>query len=142
MKKVRVSLADDHKILLAGLRRLLESDVEVISAVENGKELLEETVRLKPDIVITDISMPIMKGLDVLRHIRELGLRTKAIFLTMHSDVQFVAEAFEMGASGYVLKQAAVEELAVAIREVAEGRVYLSEHLLIRLFQQAPTSCG
>ncbi len=127
--KIRILLADDHPFLIEGLRSVLESHFEVVGAASDGKALLDLALSLRPDMVITDMSMPIMNGLEVTRRLREVGSKIKVVFLSMHSDVDLVNEAFLAGASGYVLKTSAVEELANAIRSVSEGKMFLTNSL-------------
>jgi DNA-binding NarL/FixJ family response regulator len=127
--KTRILLADDHPFLIEGLRSLLDTRFEIVGTAADGKTLLDLALDLQPDIVITDISMPIMIGLEVTRRLRELGSKIRIIVLTMHADVDLVREAFRMGASGYVLKSCAVEDLAAAIRSVSEGRLFLADSL-------------
>ncbi|PWT89562.1 MAG: DNA-binding response regulator [Blastocatellia bacterium] len=124
MTRPRVIIADDHKMVAQALAGLLEGEFDLVATVENGQRLLEETDRLKPDVVIVDISMPILNGFDAVRRLKQSGATAKVIFLTMHADARLVSEAFRCGASGYVLKQSAGEDLAFAIREVMAGRVY------------------
>jgi len=127
--KRRILLGDDHPFLIEGLHRLLENRFEVVGSAADGKTLLELALKLRPDLVITDLSMPVMNGLEVTRRLREAGSKAKIIFLTMHSDVDLVLEAFRMGASGYVLKSSALEDLVAAIRSVSEGRLFLTNSL-------------
>lgn len=109
-----------------GLQSLLRDEFELLGTVANGKELVEATHRLDPEVILVDISMPVLNGFDAVRRIRKEGNSAKVIFLTMHDDETLVAEAFRCGGSGYVLKQAAGEELVTAIREVAQGNNYLT----------------
>ena len=109
-----------------GLQSLLRDEFELLGTVANGKELVEATQRLNPEVILVDISMPVLNGFDAVRRIRKDGNSAKVIFLTMHDDETLVAEAFRCGGSGYVLKQAAGEELVTAIREVAQGNNYLT----------------
>jgi len=109
-----------------GLQSLLRDEFELLGTVANGKELVEATHRLNPEVILVDISMPVLNGFDAVRRIRKDGNSAKVIFLTMHDDETLVAEAFRCGGSGYVLKQAAGEELVTAIREVAQGNNYLT----------------
>jgi DNA-binding NarL/FixJ family response regulator len=124
--KTKILLADDHPFIIEGLRSMLESRFEIAGTASEGKTLLELALALRPDIVITDMSMPIMNGLEVTRRLRDAGSKTKIVFLTMHADGDLVREAFKAGASGYVLKSCAVEDLAAAIRSVAEGKLFLT----------------
>jgi DNA-binding NarL/FixJ family response regulator len=126
MKRIRLLLADDHMLFAEGLQSLLRDEFELLGTVGNGKELVEATHRLNPEVILVDISMPVLNGFDAVRRIRKEGNSAKVIFLTMHDDETLVAEAFRCGGSGYVLKQAAGEELVTAIREVAQGNNYLT----------------
>jgi DNA-binding NarL/FixJ family response regulator len=127
--RATVLLADDHKLFTDGLQKLIAPKHEVIGAVCNGRELLEVAQQRKPDVVITDLSMPFLNGLDALRTLRSAKLRTKFIILTMHSDISLVVEAFRAGASGYVLKEATAGDINNALDTVTRGRVYLSPSL-------------
>ncbi len=109
-----------------GLQSLLHDEFELLGTVGNGRDLVEATHRLHPEVILVDISMPILNGFDAVRRIRQEGNLAKVIFLTMHDDATLVAEAFRCGGSGYVLKQSAGEELVTAIREVAQGNNYLT----------------
>jgi DNA-binding NarL/FixJ family response regulator len=126
MKKPRLLLADDHRIVLEGLRGILEPEFEIVGAVEDGRALVAETQRLKPEVVVADISMPGLNGMDAARQIRKMDERIKIVFLTMHSDVNYAAGGFEAGASGFVLKHSAPQELITAIREALQGRTYVT----------------
>jgi DNA-binding NarL/FixJ family response regulator len=121
-----VLLADDHTIVAEGLASLLSGAFDLVGTVADGRALLEAVRRLEPDVIVTDISMPVLNGLDAVRRLRSDGVRAKVVVLTMHADVHLVAEAFRAGASGYVLKQSAGEELVLAIHEALEGRRYLT----------------
>jgi DNA-binding NarL/FixJ family response regulator len=126
MNRIRLLLADDHVMFAEGLRSLLCDEFELLGTVGNGKDLVEEAFELNPDVILVDISMPVINGFDAVREIRKRGSEAKVIFLTMHNDATFLAEALRCGASGYILKQAAGEELVNAIREVAQGNNYIS----------------
>ena len=126
MKRIRLLIADDHVMFAQGLESLLRDEFDLVGMAGNGEELVEGALRLNPDVVLVDISMPVLNGFDAVRRIRASGNETKVIFLTMHDDATLLAEAFRCGASGYILKQAAGEELVNAIREVAEGNNYVS----------------
>jgi DNA-binding NarL/FixJ family response regulator len=128
-----ILLADDHKIVAEGLQRLLAPEFKVAEIVEDGRMLLAANLRLKPDVVITDISMPNMNGIEAIRELRRNTPDVRVIVLTMHSDVDYVTEAFEAGANGYVLKSAAASELADAIRTVIKGRRHLTSTLESKL---------
>jgi DNA-binding NarL/FixJ family response regulator len=122
MNRPRILLADDHTMFAEGLRSLLEDEFELLETVENGQALVEAAARLKPDVVILDISMPVLNGFDAARELNKRGTTAKIIFLTMHADTGLVAEALRCGASGYVVKQSAGEELISAIRQVIDGK--------------------
>ena len=126
MPKVRVLLADDHTVVVEGLRALLKDNFDLVGVVHDGRALLEAAEKHRPDVIVTDISMPLMNGLDAVRQIRSRRPDAKVIVLTMHRDTQLAAEAFRAGVSGYVLKVSPTEELVTAIREVAQGRSFLT----------------
>ena len=126
MERLRLLIADDHVMFAQGLESLLREEFDFLGTAGNGEELVEATLRLDPDVILVDISMPVLNGFDAVRHIRAAGNKAKIIFLTMHDDATLLSEAFRCGASGYILKQAAGEELVNAIREVAQGNNYVS----------------
>ena len=126
MKRTRLLIADDHVMFAQGLESLLRDEFDLLGTAGNGEELVEATLRLNPDVILVDISMPVLNGFDAVRRITVSGSETKIIFLTMHDDATLLAEAFRCGASGYILKHAAGEELVNAIREVAQGHNYVS----------------
>jgi len=126
MRRPRLLLADDHTLLLEGIRLLLEPEFDLVGCVEDGQALLAAAKILKPDIILLDISMPVLNGIDAAHRLRKLLPSAKVIFVTMHSDPDYVAEAFRAGASGYLLKRAAASELLTAIREVMKGNHYMS----------------
>jgi len=134
-KQTRVLLADDHKIVLEGLKSLLESEFWLVGSVENGRDLLREVHRLRPEVIVVDISMPLLNGIEAVREIRKTDPDIKIIFLTMHPDVTYAARAFEAGASGYVLKHSASIELVNAIREAVKGRTYITPIIAGKLIQ-------
>jgi len=138
MEKSRVLIADDHKIVLEGLRSLLQSEYEIIGEVEDGRTLVAEAQRLRPDLVVADISMPNLNGIDAARQIKKIDTRIRIVFLTMHADVAYAAGAFEAGASGFVLKHSAPQELISAMREAMQGKTYVTPMIagdLIGAFQ-------
>jgi DNA-binding NarL/FixJ family response regulator len=130
MKPWRVLLADDHDIVIEGLRRVLNHpDIEIVGAVNDGRALLRAVKETHPDIIVTDITMPLLNGIDATRQIRESNSGVKIIFLTMHPDVSFATEALAAGGAGYVLKNSAGDELLTAIRETAKGRTYITKSI-------------
>lgn len=126
MRKPRVLLAEDHTIVAEGLMSLLEHEVELIATVGDGRSMVDAARDLRPDVIIADVSMPALNGLDATRQLRRLKNPARIIFLTMHADVALAKEAFRAGASGYLLKQSAGKELLAAIEEVDKGGVYIS----------------
>ena len=126
MNRPRVLLADDHTMFSQGLQSLLEDDFDLVGAVADGEALVEAARRLNPDVIIVDISMPMMNGLDAVRQLKKDGATAKIIFLTMHADDRLLAEAFRCGGSGYVLKQSAGEELITGIGKVLAGQKYVT----------------
>lgn len=126
MKRARLLLADDHTLVVEGFRRLLEPEFELAGAVEDGRALVAAAQKLKPDVVLLDISMPLLNGIDAARQLKKIMPELKLIFLTMHADPAYVTEAFRVGASGYLLKRSAASELVNAIREVLRGRCYVT----------------
>jgi len=129
MKRAKVIVADDHAIVLEGLRRVLEPDYEVAAVVENGRDLIRKAEELDPEVLIVDITMPLLNGIDAVRQIKKNGFRGSIIILTMHPDVAYATAALEAGAAGYVLKHAASSELLTALREVLRGRTYLTPRI-------------
>ena len=126
MKRPRVLLADDHTLVLDGLRKILEPECDVVGAVEDGRSLLAAAEQLQPDIILLDISMPLLNGVEAARRLRAAAPGVKVIFVTMHADATYVAGAFRAGASGYVLKRCASLELLKAISQVLSGREYVT----------------
>ena len=121
MKRPRVLLADDHTLVVDGLRKILEPECEVVGAVEDGRSLLAAAEQLKPDIILLDISMPLLNGVDAARRLRDTVPSAKVIFVTMHADATYVTGAFRAGASGYVLKRCASHGVAERHPRGAEG---------------------
>jgi DNA-binding NarL/FixJ family response regulator len=121
-----VLLADDHTIVAEGLATLLRDHVDLVGTVGDGRQLLEAARALRPDVIVADLAMPVVSGLEALLQLKVEGIDAKVIFLTMHAEVQLASEALRAGAYGYVLKHSAGEELIRAVQEVLEGRVYLT----------------
>ena len=135
MKRPRVLLADDHKIVTEGLKGLLEPEFELVGTVEDGRALLAAAEKLRPDVIVADISMPLLNGIDSVRQIKKAHGEIKVVFLTMHPDVTYAVSAFEAGASGYVLKHSAPTELVTAIRSALNGKTFVTP-LLADEFKQ------
>ncbi len=133
MKRPRIILADDHKIFAEGLKRLLEPDYEIVAIVEDGEELVATAAQLPADLILADISMPGLNGLEAARQIIESNMDAKIILLTMHDEVTYATTALDAGVRGYVLKQAEPSELLAAIKEVLKGYVYVSPSLASRV---------
>lgn len=128
-RKIRIVLADDHEVILNRVRGALDHDFEVVAAVSNGQDAVSEVQRLDPDVLVTDISMPILDGLQAVHQLRGINCRTRVVFLTVHADNYFVAAAFSAGASGYVTKSRVLTDLIPAIREAVQGRTYVSQSI-------------
>ena len=126
MERPRVILADDHALLLGAFERLLSSECEIVAQVSDGRALIEAAERLRPDVVVLDISMPMLNGLDAGRQIKHKVPDVKLVYVTMNEDPDLAAEAFKIGAAGYLLKRSAASELLTAIQEVVRGRSYVT----------------
>jgi DNA-binding NarL/FixJ family response regulator len=130
MHRNTVLLADDHRIVLEGLARLLrEHEFDVVGAVGDGNQLIDAAKRLRPEVIVTDFSMPELDGLDVLTRLKAERVESRIIVLTMHHDPDLATTAMRAGASGFLLKESAGDELVAAIRQVLQGRVYLTPAL-------------
>lgn len=127
--KIRVVLADDHQAVMAKVRGVLGGDFEVVAAVTDGSQAVDAVVRLDPDVLVLDISMPVLDGLQAAARLQEANCRAKIIFLTIHEDEDFVAAALHVGASGYVTKSRLAGDLILAIRAALLGRTFVSETL-------------
>ena len=123
----RILIADDHKLLAELFTRLLARDFDVLGIVGDGRSLVRTAVKLKPDLILIDIAMPILNGLDAGRQVKKLLPRVKLVYLTLTSAADVAAEAFELGASGYLLKTCAASEMVLAVHEVLRGKNYLSK---------------
>jgi len=124
--RTKVLLADDHAMVVEGLAVLLKERFDLVGTVGDGNALLEAARKLRPDVIVADVKMPVLSGLEALRRLKAAKSPAKIIMLTMHSDAELATEAFRAGASGYVLKVSAGEELVTAIQEVVQGRMYLT----------------
>ncbi len=129
VNKPRVLLADDHQIVIDGLRGLLNPHYDLCATVTDGLALVEEARRLQPDVIVADISMPHLNGIDAIRKLRAEGLTAKVVFLTMHPDITYLTRALDAGAAAYVLKHSASDELVNAIDTILRGDTYISPRL-------------
>jgi len=145
MSRPRVLLADDHRVVAEGLKQLLTEDFEVLEIVEDGRALVLEAERLRPDVIVADISMPRLNGIDALVQLKQKDPDVRVVFLTMHQEVAYARRALQAGASGFVLKHAAPEELVMAIRAALNGQTYLTPALageVLESIQRDPQSSG
>jgi DNA-binding NarL/FixJ family response regulator len=122
----RILIADDHKLVAEACKALLEPEFQVLEIVTDGRSLVKAAAAMKPDMIILDITMPHLNGLDAGEQVKHRWPSIKLVYMTMHTAPDLAAEAFRRGASGYVLKQSAVEELVLAVRKVSQGASYLS----------------
>jgi DNA-binding NarL/FixJ family response regulator len=138
----KVLLADDHAMVVEGLANLLKDRFDLVGTVGDGSAMIEAARKLCPDVIIADVAMPVLSGLEALRRLKAAKSAAKVIFLTMHADAELAIEAFRAGAAGYVLKHSAGEELVTAIQEVFQGRMYLTplitKGVLANLTEPAP----
>ena len=143
MHKPRILLADDHALIIEGFKRILENRYELVGTAADGRALIESAKALQPDIIILDVSMPLLNGIDAAAHLKKMCPVAKLIFVTMHADTEYVRSAFEAGASAYVLKRSAVDELEQAIRAVLAGHSYITPLItkdLLSVFLAAPSA--
>ena len=137
----RVLIADDHLMVAEGLKSLLAPEFDLAGVVEDGHALVEAAAKLNPDVIVADVTMPRLNGIDALVQLRREGNRVPVVFLTMHRDVAFARRALEAGASGFVLKHSASIELITAVRAALEGRKYLTPQIageVLDAMKQAP----
>jgi DNA-binding NarL/FixJ family response regulator len=137
MSKPKVLLADDHRIVAEGLRSLLEPEFELVGIVENGRELLDAAEKLRPDVIVADISMPVLNGIEAVRQLKKTRSAARVVFLTMHPDVTYAVSALEAGALGYVLKHSAPSELTRAIRAALRGKIFVTPLLAGEIMQSS-----
>lgn len=140
MTRPTLLLADDHRIVAEGLRSMLETEYELVKIVEDGQALVESAKQVEPDVIIADISMPVMNGLEAMHELRKQGCKSKVVFLTMHKDVTYANRALQAGASGYLLKHSASTELQTAIRDVLSGKTFVTHEIAERLNNRPLTS--
>jgi len=126
---IRVLLVDDNGEMLTDLRDELSAEFEIAGTADNGEEAIREVLRLDPDVIVLDVTMPVMNGLQVASSLRDMHRRTKILFLTIHEEPEYISAAFSVGACGYVTKRRLASDLALAIREVSVGRNFLSPSL-------------
>lgn len=132
-------LADDHRMFLEGLERLLETEFEIVGTAVDGEELVNLALERQPDLIVTDYAMPGINGLQAIHQVRDAGVNTRAIILTMHVDPEFASEAIDSGVNGYVLKQAASTELVAAIEESLRGGRWVSPTLALSMLDTERT---
>ena len=135
MSRVRVLLADDHRILVEGLKSLLVSEFDLIGVVEDGRAMVEAAKALKPDVIVADITMPQLNGIEALEEIKKFDPNVRVIFLTMHRDVVYARRALEAGAVGFLPKHSALNELVLAVRAAAQGHVFITPALAGEVLQ-------
>jgi DNA-binding NarL/FixJ family response regulator len=135
MSRPRILIADDHRVLAEGLRSLLEPEFEVVGVLADGRELLAAARKQRPDVIVADVTMPALNGIDAALQLRRLGVEAKVVFLTMHRDVAYARRAMEAGAAGYVLKHSAATEVVTAVRDALRGQTYVSPMIAGELLQ-------
>jgi len=133
MSKAKVLIADDHRIVSDGLRGILEPEFELVGVVEDGRALLEQAGVVDPDVIVADITMPLLNGFDAVTRLKKQGSRAKVVFLTMHKDITYASKALQIGASGFVLKHSASGELIHAIKAALGGQTYVSSEIASQL---------
>ncbi len=126
MRRIRVILADDHEAMLDRIAKLLITECDVVGTATDGRQALDGAQNLKPDVLVLDLSMPVMNGIETARCLKELGVKTRIVFLTVHDDPDYAREALETGALGYVIKSRIASDLVAAINEVHAGRSFVS----------------
>lgn len=126
-KNITIMIADDHLLMSEGIKQILEleTDIDVIAQAEDGEEAIEKAVKYNPDVILLDINMPKMNGIDVLRRLKDLGVKSNVIMLTIHEDREYLRETIKIGANGYVLKDSDADSLIKAIRDVNNGKTYI-----------------
>ena len=145
IQRPRVLLADDHLMVAEALKSLLTPEFDLVGVVEDGRALIEAAGTLQPDVIVADVTMPHLNGIDALIHLRQGGDRTPVVFLTMHRDVSFARRALDAGASGFVLKHSASAELVTAIRAALQGKTYLTPQLageVLEAMKEGPDQAG
>ena len=139
-KGPRILLADDHALILAGIRGLLEPQYDIVEQIGDGRSLIEAALRLRPDLIILDISLPLLNGIDAARQLKKVWPEVKILFLTMHASQLYLREAMDAGGMGYVLKTSAFEELRTAVQKALAGQTYVSPSFNREVLETAQTS--
>jgi DNA-binding NarL/FixJ family response regulator len=142
MKRARILVADDHSIVMAGIRSLIELEWELAGQVGDGRSLVEAALTLRPDLIIVDIGLPVLNGIDAAMRIRKAWPEAKVLFLTMHANPMYLREAMRIGGLGYVLKTSAAEELQPAIRKTLKGHVFVSAAFGSDVLETLQTASG
>ena len=137
MSKYRVLLADDHRMVAEGLRGLLVDEFDLVGIVDDGAALVKAARELQPDVIVADISMPHLSGIDALKQLKRDNPKVRVVFLTMHRDVAYARRALEAGAAGFVLKHSAPAELVLALRAALQGRTFIAPDLAAELVRTA-----
>jgi DNA-binding NarL/FixJ family response regulator len=140
MSRPRVLMADDHRMFAEGVKRLIEEEFDLVAVVEDGRELVEAARRLRPDVIVADITMPHLNGLDALVQLKRDNREARVVILTMHKDPAYARRALEAGARGYVLKHSAHAELFIAIRAALDGKTFISPTLAGEVFDDLKSS--
>jgi DNA-binding NarL/FixJ family response regulator len=144
-RRPRVLLADDHLMVAEALKSLLAPEFDLVGVVEDGRALVDAAGRLRPDVIVADVTMPHLNGIDALIQLRQIGDRVPVVFLTMHRNASFARRALDAGASGFVLKHSAPAELISALRAALEGKTYLTPQLATEVLEgmkQGPEQAG
>lgn len=137
MSRPRVLLADDHVVVSEGLKQLLADDFELVGAVQDGRSLVAAARQLRPDVIVADITMPHLNGIDAMAQLRKDNAHVKVVFLTMHHDPAYARRALEAGASGFVVKHSAPAELVMAIQAALKGQTFITPALASEVLRQA-----
>lgn len=140
MTRPRILLADDHRIVAEALKSLLEQEFELVAVVEDGRQLVETARRLRPDVIVADITMPHLNGIDALVQLRKDNPAVRVVFLTMHKDAAYARRALDAGARGYVLKHSAQAELFLAVRAALDGKTFVTPTLAVEVFDDLKIS--
>ena len=142
MSRPRVLLADDHRVVGEGLKRLLADDFDLVGVVEDGRALVAAAKKLQPDVIVADITMPHLNGIEAMAHLKKEDPHAKVVFLTMHQDPAYARRALEAGAAGFVLKHSAPAELVMAIQAALKGQTFVTPALASEVFRQAQHDSG